>query len=59
MERLLRVETNYFVAGAVFVKTGSEWRCVRSAPILKWMVGKPNVWIKANLKRLKYRYEWR
>jgi hypothetical protein len=56
--RQLRIEAPHFVAGAVFVKHGSEWRCEYAAPILKWMVGKEPAWIKSRLESLKYRYMW-
>lgn len=39
LERLLRVTTDYFCAGAVWKKTAGVWSCVLAAPILKWMVG--------------------
>jgi len=36
---LLRVQTDYFVAGAVWEKIGGVWSCVKAAPIIKWLRG--------------------
>ena len=37
---LLRIVAPHFVAGAVWERTRDKgWRCVKAAPILKWMQG--------------------
>lgn len=38
-ERLLRVSTQYFTAGAVWQKISGAWSCTHAAPILHWMKG--------------------
>lgn len=37
--RLLRVQTSYFTAGAVWSKIYGVWSCTHAAPILHWMRG--------------------
>jgi hypothetical protein len=53
-EYLLRVVAPHYCAGAVF-KNGE---CIRAAPIIKWMVGKPPSEIKRFLVNKGYQYEW-
>jgi hypothetical protein len=54
VSRLLRVESDYFVAGALF----NGARCVRAAPILHWMVGKAPEYIKAALLKMEAAWTW-
>ena len=56
--RLLRVETEYFVAGAVFERVAREWSCTRAAPIIDWMVGKYPGETKLALLRMDARWQW-
>lgn len=58
MTRLLRVETEYFVAGAVFAKIGGIWSCTLAAPIIRWMVGKNAGTIKLALLRMNAKWQW-
>lgn len=57
-EKLLRVETDYFVAGALFRKIYGVWSCTQAAPILKWMVGKRPLDIKLALLRMAAKFTW-
>ena len=57
-ERLLVVETDSFVAGAVFQKVDSLWYCVETAPILGWMMGKSPQEIKVKLSKLRARWRF-
>jgi len=36
MERLIRIESKYFVAGVIF---NENYICIKAAPIIKYMVG--------------------
>jgi hypothetical protein len=58
MTRLLRVESTHFVAGAIWDKHDGKWRCVRAAPILKWMIGYGAATALARLTRCRYEWEW-
>lgn len=51
---LLRITTPYFVAGAVW----EGGRCVRAAPIIKWLIGMAPAEAKAQLVRRGYQWEW-
>jgi len=55
---LLRVETDYFVAGAVYEKVFKEWRCVRTAPILKWLKELPLAQTKIALLKMDATWSW-
>lgn len=55
-ERLLRVEAPHFVAGAIYA--GDPWQCVRAAPIIRWMVGKPPRETRAYLDRKGWKFQW-
>jgi hypothetical protein len=54
----LRVETDYFVAGAIFEKIYGVWSCVRAAPILRWMIGKSPKEIHTGLLKMGADYDW-
>lgn len=57
--RLLRVESSYFVAGAVFRSIhGCDCRCILAAPILGWMYGKRLDSVMSYLNRKGLTYEW-
>lgn len=56
--RLLRVSTEYFVAGAEWRKIGGIWSCVRAAPIIKWLVGMNADAAKLALLRMGAEWEW-
>jgi len=38
-EKLLRVVTDHFVAGAVYEKISGVWSCTLAAPIIHWLKG--------------------
>lgn len=57
-ELLLRVETDYFVAGAVYQKIGGAWSCVHAAPILHWLKGMNPDHAKLALLRMNAQYEF-
>lgn len=56
--RLLRVSARHFVAGAVWARTAEGWRCIRAAPIIKWMNGLAPASAQARLERSGYKWEW-
>lgn len=56
--RLLRVVSHYFVAGAIWEKTDDQWKCIRAAPIIKWMVGKSPEFVADYIKKKKWDYQW-
>lgn len=56
--KLLRVQTDYFVAGAVFRRLDNAWTCLRAAPILRWMTHRPVDQIAANLLKMGARCDW-
>lgn len=56
--RLLRVSTNYFVAGAIFKRTNGVWGCAHAAPIIGWMKRKSPDQIKLSLLKMGADYEW-
>lgn len=53
-DRLLRVETEYFVAGAIFHGP----KCVHAAPILNWMRVKTPAQIHTALLKMGARWSW-
>lgn len=56
---LLRVTARHFVAGAVWEKShAGQWRCVRAAPIIRWMVGYGAAYTQERLTRSGCTYEW-
>jgi len=55
---LLRVRSDYFVAGALFEKLYGVWACVKAAPILHWMVGKSPLDIKFALLKMGASFQW-
>ena len=57
-ERLLRVVTDYFCAGAVWKKIGGFWECVLTAPILHWMKGMSPLDAKVALLKMGAQFEW-
>ena len=59
MQKLLRIETSYFVAGAIWEKKSSgNWECTKAAPIIKWMVGKSPKQIAKYIRAKKWRWQW-
>lgn len=57
-ELLLRVSTNYFVAGAVFEKIWGAWSCTHAAPVIHWMKGMNPYQVKLALIRMQAQWEW-
>lgn len=58
MTRLLRVTAPHFVAGAEWRRESGVWTCYRSAPILRWMVGKSAESTARYLAVKGWRWEW-
>ncbi len=58
MTKLLRVTAPHFVAGAVWQRIGDAWMCVRTAPILAWMAGKPWPDVRQKIARVRWFHEW-
>lgn len=59
--KLLRVTDPHFVAGAVWEKRhdGEQWVCSgETAPILRWMRGKPAVDVAPYMLRRGWKWEW-
>ena len=57
-ERLLRVQTSYFIAGAVWAKIWGLWSCVETAPILHWMKNMNTNEAKNALLRMGASFQW-
>jgi hypothetical protein len=63
-DRLMRVTAPHFVAGALWrrsrLDTGrpGQWHCVKAAPIIGWMLGKPLHQVWAKLNRDGWGVEW-
>lgn len=61
-EKLCRVVTDKFVAGAVFSKTDRGWQVVRCAPVLYWWRQTPFENIKRFMqgpaKKAGWSWEW-
>lgn len=56
---LLRVTTLHLCAGAEFIRNRTgKLRCVRAAPVLKWMVGLPAETIAYRLEWMSAEWEW-
>ncbi len=53
---LLRIVAPHYVAGAVFDTTSR--RCVRAAPIIKWMIGQGPEQVLQYLKRKGFTWQW-
>lgn len=56
--KLLRVQTGYFTAGAVWKRIHGIWSCVETAPILKWMRGMDSGQAKLALLKMHATFEW-
>ena len=56
--KLLRVQTDYFVAGAIWEKIGGFWSCTKAAPIIRWMKGQSPEQTARKLLRLSADYQW-
>ena len=59
-QKLLRIEAPHYVAGAIFKKVNDDWRCVKAAPIIKWMIGKSIKDISDYLSKKKFgwKHQW-
>lgn len=57
-QRLLRVQTDYFCAGALWAKIGGIWSCVHTAPILHWMRGMTTAQAKIDLLKMQADFQW-
>ena len=56
--KLLRVQTDYFTAGALWEKIGGLWSCTRAAPILHWMKGRSPSQSAAALEKMGAHYQF-
>lgn len=56
--KLLRVSTDYFVAGAIWSKIYGVWSCTDAAPILHWMRGLTTAAAKIALLKMGAAFEW-
>jgi len=56
---LLRITSNYFVAGCVWEKNlYGSWECIEAAPIIKYFIGMTAATAKVYIKRKGWKYEW-
>lgn len=56
---LLRVENEFFTAGAVWRKKDNTWLCVEAAPIIKWMLGRADIGnVKIELLKRGCKWNW-
>lgn len=60
MTYTLRIESPYYVAACVFEwsEVGQQWICRRSAPVIRWTVGKGAQEILNYLAQRGFRAEW-
>ena len=56
--RLLRVQNDYFTAGAIWLRTDGVWSCIDAAPIIAWMRRTPFDQIKNELLKRGCSWEW-
>lgn len=56
--KLLRVETEYFRAGAIWRKIYGIWSCTQAAPKLRWMVGQTISQSKVALLKMGASWQW-
>jgi len=57
-EALLRIEAPHFVAGAIFENRDGEWKCIKAAPIIRYLCKTPSSEIKRYLDSKGWRYRW-
>jgi hypothetical protein len=57
-DKLLRVKTGYFQAGAVWRKVYGVWSCVNAARTIRWMVGWPARRVEVALLKMGADWEW-
>lgn len=57
-ELLLRVDTGFYTAGALWRKVFGVWSCTKAAPILHWMVGQTPSEVHLELLKLGAEFEW-
>jgi hypothetical protein len=58
-ERTLRVETEYFIAEAVWRKIYGVWSCFQASKVIRWMVGQREQEAKVALLKMGAKWEWR
>jgi hypothetical protein len=56
--RVLRVTARHWCAGAVWELTPTGWRCIRAAPIIKWMTECDPRTARERLELMRYQWEW-
>jgi len=57
-KQLLRVETDYFVAGAIWEKIDGAWSCTHAAPIIYWMKSRSPQQTAAALEKMGAHYQF-
>lgn len=57
-EALLRIEAPHFVAGAIFENRDGGWKCIKSAPIIRYLCAMSSSEIKRYLDSKGWRYRW-
>ena len=55
---LLVVTAPHFVAGAVYVKRGDRWHCIRAAPIIAYLQKLDTASARDYLTRKRWTFEW-
>src|SRR6185503_1284402 len=58
MTRLLKIQTEYFRAGAVWKKVYGIWSCTSAAPIVRWMKGKSKEQVHLELLKMGAVFQW-
>lgn len=56
--KMVRVTTEYYCGGAIWVKRSGVWSCLRAAPILRWMHRKTPAEVHLELIRLGADFQW-
>lgn len=57
-EALLRIEAPHFVAGAIFENRDGGWKCIKAAPIIRYLCKMSPSEIKRYLDSKGWRYRW-
>lgn len=56
--KLLRVQSEFFVAGAVWMKIYGVWSCIHASHVLRWMRGLTPMKAEAALLKMDARWQW-
>ena len=55
---LLRVVAPHFVAGAIYEKHNGQWRCVKVAPIIKYLLKMSPDQAGDYIRKKRWSYRW-